>query len=225
MERPTSTGRALAIPWREWVRVVMAAALPRRLLFARAPTRSHSICLTFDDGPHPEYTPRLLVVLKAQGIRATFFVVGKRVEHCPELVRRMAAEGHDVGHHSFYHSANPTMSSGEFMDDVVRTRSLLKEILAVDPTLFRPPYGRLSFWNLLRLWRAGQTVVWWNADPRDYACRSAREVLDWFQSHPLKAGDVVLMHDDCPFPAEVLPEIVQIARAQRLRFSKVSDWT
>jgi peptidoglycan/xylan/chitin deacetylase (PgdA/CDA1 family) len=213
-----------ALSWRKFVRRTLAATLPSHWFFDRAPAASGSVCLTFDDGPHPEHTPRLLDVLKDHLVPATFFVIGNQAARYPDLVRRIFAEGHAVGHHSFHHSADRTQSAAEFMDEVYRTRDLLAQLLGEAPQLFRPPYGLLSLGKLWRLWRARQSVVLWNVDPRDYACHSAQEIRDWFSYHPLQAGDVVLMHDDSPYPAQALPDIIRTALDAGIRFSKVSDW-
>src|SRR5258708_3225653 len=86
------------------IKTFLAGMLPPRFLFMRGPSWGRSLALTFDDGPHPERTPRVLDALEQHGIRATFFVVGSKAAEHPELIRRMVAAGHDVGHHSYSHS-------------------------------------------------------------------------------------------------------------------------
>jgi peptidoglycan/xylan/chitin deacetylase (PgdA/CDA1 family) len=203
----------------------MAATLPHKLFFVHAPRRSGAVCLTFDNGPHPEHTPQVLDVLKEAGVPATFFVVGRQAEEYPDLVRRMAAEGHDVGHHSYTHSEAHLTTTRQLLDEVRRTSDLLNRLLGEVPPLFRPPFGKLTVAKLLRLWCAHQTVVLWNVDPRDYACQSPEEVRGWFASRPLCSGDVVLMHDNVPYAAEVLPDLIPRTRARGLTFTKVSQWT
>jgi peptidoglycan/xylan/chitin deacetylase (PgdA/CDA1 family) len=208
--------------WRKWVRSGMAAVLPRRLFLVRGTGKGGGVFLTFDDGPHPEHTPRLLDVLRDQGARATFFVIGKNAERYPDLVRRMAGEGHVVGHHTFFHNDPARTSPRQLSAEVGRTRDLLGEILGQRSNLFRPPHGQLSPAQLLTLWRAGQTVVLWNADTRDFACGSAAEFRAYFRERPLRGGDVVLMHDDRPHAAAGLPEVMAEARARGLRFAAIS---
>lgn len=216
-----------AVPsrWRQLVRRALAAALPRRRFLVRVPADSGAVCLTFDDGPHPEHTPRLLDVLKRHGIPATFFVIGERVERCPDLVRRMAAEGHEVGHHTYSHPEPHLTSARQLLDEVSRTRDLLARLLGKAPTLFRPPRGKVTAAKLWRLWRAGQSVVLWNVEVRDHAFKAAEEIRAWFRDRPLRGGDVVLMHDDWPRAADVVPDLVQSIRGRGLRFAKVSEWT
>ena len=212
---------------RRWRRLVwdgLAATLPRRLFLTRGPTCGESVCLTFDDGPHPEHTPRLLDRLRELGIVATFFVVGEHAARYPDLVRRIVAEGHVVGHHSFSHTEPRLTSARELTGEVRRTLDLLTRLLGEPPTLFRPPKGQLTARKLWCLWRAGQTVVVWNVDPKDYACQSADQVLAWFRSRPLQAGDLVLMHDKRPYATEILPVLLEDTRRCGLSFTTLAEW-
>jgi peptidoglycan/xylan/chitin deacetylase (PgdA/CDA1 family) len=209
---------------RQLVRAAMAAALPRRWFLVRGPVHGDGVCLTFDDGPHPENTPPLLDALKEHGVRATFFVIGRQAEQHPDLVRRMAAEGHVVGHHSYTHSEPAETSARQLDDEVRRTRELLSSLVGGESCLFRPPKGKVTAGKLWRLWRAKQTVVLWNADPKDYARASDAEVREWFRDHPLRAGDVVLMHDNHPHAARVVPDLVEAARRGGLRFVTIPEW-
>ena len=116
----------------------------------------------------PSYTPALLDVLRDCGVRATFFVIGEKVERHPEIVRRMVAEGHGVGNHSFHHNDPQSTSARQLMDEVHRTKVLLAGLLGSDVTLFRPPRSKLTASKLWWLWKARQTVVLWNVDPKDF---------------------------------------------------------
>jgi peptidoglycan/xylan/chitin deacetylase (PgdA/CDA1 family)/glycosyltransferase involved in cell wall biosynthesis len=216
-----SAGLATTRPafWKRWTKAALTTLLPRRLFLSQGPARSGAVCLTFDDGPHPEHTPQLLDVLKREDVRATFFVVGTQAASHPELVRRIVAEGHAIGNHTYSHAEPRQTSAGSLLAEVQRTRDLLRELLGAAPTLFRPPHGKLSALKLWRLWRAGQTVVLWNVDPKDFARRDGEEIRTWFKSRPLHAGDVVLMHDNRPHAAAVIPDLVRDARARGLAFT------
>src|SRR5437763_16151440 len=102
------------------------AACPARWLLFRGPASSDAVCLTFDDGPHPEHTPPLLDVLKDLQVPATFFVVGQQAEKHPEIVQRMVAEGHAVGHHSLTHSPSAQTSARLLSNEVGQSIRLLK---------------------------------------------------------------------------------------------------
>jgi peptidoglycan/xylan/chitin deacetylase (PgdA/CDA1 family) len=213
-------------PWalRQLTRKVMAAVLPRRLFLVSGPPSSGCVCLTFDDGPDPRHTPRLLDALGEHGVRATFFVIGRQAERHPELVRRIAADGHAIGHHSFHHTAPHLTPARLLVAEAGRTAQLLDDILGRRPTLFRPPLGKLTPLKLCGLWAAGQTVVLWNVDPKDFACGSGDELSRRLESRRICAGDVILMHDNHPHAAAALPTLVARVRRQGVAFTTVDEW-
>lgn len=215
---------AMSVNGRQLIRRWMATILPRKWLLVQGPKDSRSVCLTFDDGPDPEHTPRVLDVLKKEGVAATFFVIGQQAARHPELVRRIRAEGHIVGSHSYTHSPPHTISSRQMVREVRQTDQLLAEILGNSPQLFRPPHGKLSGPMLLGLWALKKAVVLWNADPKDFNCRSPEEIDFWFERRPLQGGDVVLFHDNRPFVIDALPRLIASARHHGLGFSTVPEW-
>jgi peptidoglycan/xylan/chitin deacetylase (PgdA/CDA1 family) len=180
-----------------------------------------SVYLTFDDGPHPEHTLRLLDTLAEHEVSATFFVIGRLVERYPDIVRRIAAEGHAVGNHSFFHARPSSISANQLMSEVRRANRLLEEILGVPPRVFRPPFGEVGGWKLWRLWNARMQVVLWSVDPKDYQCGSAAELSLRLAATPVNAGDIVLMHDRLPYAAEALPHWIAQVRARGLLFKTI----
>lgn len=202
----------------------MAAALPRSLFMVKGPASSRTVCLTFDDGPHPINTPPLLDMLKSQGVPATFFLIGKNVEQHPDLVRRIASEGHIIGHHTFHHSKPGLVSAGQLMDEIWQTDALFSDILGRSVRLFRPPWGKLTARKFVKLWARRKIVVLWNVDPRDCECDNVGEVRAKLAETPLQAGDILLMHDDQPYATEVLPELIADARSRGLKFGTPLDW-
>jgi peptidoglycan/xylan/chitin deacetylase (PgdA/CDA1 family) len=209
---------------RQAVRWGLTLVVPRRRYLVRGPRRASSVCLTFDDGPHPVYTPRLLDVLKAEGVAATFFMIGREAERHPEVVLRAAAEGHVLGSHSYSHRPRWTLSVREATDEAVRGAGVIGSIIGSEPTLYRPPQGKVTGRDLWGLWGRGQTVVLWNADPKDYARPKSADVLEWFADWKFRGGDVILMHDNHPHAPEVVSELVRRVRAAGLGFATVKDW-
>jgi peptidoglycan/xylan/chitin deacetylase (PgdA/CDA1 family) len=209
---------------RQLIRRGMAETLPRRLFMVSGPPADRRISLSFDDGPHPEHTPALLDRLAARGIRATFFLVGRRAERHPDLVRRIAAEGHDVGHHSFTHGEPAATSALALVDESRRTARLLAGIVGRAPRLFRPPHGKITVGKALGLWATGQTIVLWNQDPKDFSCGASQALRDWFAGRTFQGGDVVLLHDTHPYAAEAIDAIDEAARRSGLGFCPVSEW-
>jgi peptidoglycan-N-acetylglucosamine deacetylase len=206
---------------RQLVRESLGRVLPRRYFAIRGPSR-RSIYLTFDDGPHSEHTPRLLDVLESLGIRATFFVVGERAERHADLLRRMTAEGHEIGHHSWTHGEPRTTTAASLVAEAERGRLFLRTQADVDSRLFRPPKGEVTLAKLLALWRAGFAVTLWDKDPRDYAAGSGREIETFFEKRPLSGGEIVLLHDSHPHAASALPAIAREAWGRGLAFSTIT---
>jgi peptidoglycan/xylan/chitin deacetylase (PgdA/CDA1 family)/glycosyltransferase involved in cell wall biosynthesis len=205
--------------WRQIVRRVMAASIPKRLFVADGPSKQRLVWLTFDDGPDPEHTPPLLDVLKANHVQATFFVIGSKVERHPDLVRRLAEEGHSIGNHTFRHQRLDDLSQEDLREEICRTQGLLQGLLGKSLPLFRPPFGKLGISTVWCLWRAGQQIVLWNVDPKDYSLDSPAALADRFRAHPLQSGDIVLLHDNHPYAAAVLPEVIREARERGLEFA------
>jgi peptidoglycan/xylan/chitin deacetylase (PgdA/CDA1 family) len=210
---------------RQLIRKTMAATLPRRMLLVRGPSHTSHVCLTFDDGPHPDHTPRVLDVLKEHSAPATFFVVGQQVQRHPDLVRRIVAEGHLVGHHTYSHSDPQITSASQLLAELDQTNQLLEALLGHRPVFFRPPHGKLTPAKLFRLWRAGQRIILWNSDPKDVQSESSATIRQWFTDHPLKPGDLVLLHDKAEHTSSALPELITSARSRGLEFTTVATWT
>ena len=195
---------------RQLARMALLRMAGRPRIFERG-ARRDAVYLTFDDGPHPEHTPRLLDVLAENGAKATFFVVGQECEKHPEIVRRIVGEGHQLGNHTFFHRLPREVSATDLTDEVQRTRGVIRQIAGSDCRLFRPPYGALTLSKMKALWRCGQTIALWSVDPRDYKS-NAGEVVCWLRNHPAEGGDVVLLHDTHATAAEAVPAIVESIR-------------
>ena len=200
-------------------RRALVRVAPRGLLLAHGDLAA--VYLTFDDGPHPEHTPRLLDALLGHGVRSTFFVVGNRAVQHPEIIQRMVREGHSVGHHSFNHTAPSKTSARQLLDEVRETRSMLREQTGLQHNLFRPPSGQLTPAKLVGLWLERQTVVLWSLDPRDFACRSHADLAAAFAQRPIHGGDVVLLHDDNPHLLPILDDLVADVRSRGLEFRAI----
>lgn len=211
-------------PWRQRVKRAMMRSIPRSRFLVSGPRNAGAVCLTFDDGPHPLNTPRLLDVLKREGVPGTFFLIGKNVEQHPQIVRRIVDEGHVIAHHTFSHQRPALLSAADLVDEIRRTNDLFGRIAGRPSRLFRPPWGKLGAAKFLRVWAAGQGVVLWTKDPRDCEHRDAADVRRWFAENPLQGGDILLMHDDQPFAADVLPEVIGELRARGLRCTTPLEW-
>lgn len=182
--------------------------LPGRLVLVRGPREPGALYLSFDDGPHPEHTPRLLDLLARHGARASFFLVGQRIEQHPALVERIVAEGHALGNHSYSHPLFHQLSLREQLDEVERTDRLLQGFDHARAHRFRPPRGAVSLPLLLAFARRGRNLAYWSYDSLDYQPRPPEELAARLRHRPPADGDVLLMHDDSGCAAEVLARLL-----------------
>jgi peptidoglycan-N-acetylglucosamine deacetylase len=138
-----------------------------------APRRPGEIALTFDDGPNPEWTPRLLDILAQHQVKATFFMLGKFADVHPDLIRRVAAEGHLIGNHSWTHPRLSRCSSLRIRNELSRTKDALEQIVGSPIRFFRPPHGarRPAVFRIAR--ELGLETVLWNAMTNDWVEPSA----------------------------------------------------
>ncbi|MGA8279005.1 MAG: polysaccharide deacetylase family protein [Rhodanobacteraceae bacterium] len=170
--------------------------LPDSLVLTRGPRAGRAVYLSFDDGPDPECTPRLLDLLASHNARASFFLIGERAERYPGLVERLVAEGHLLGNHSYSHARFETLPLATQLDDIARTDRVL---CAFDHRVlhrFRPPYGVLPFRLVMHCaWRR-RNIAYWSYDSLDYQDRSAQELAGLLRRQPPRIGDIVLMHDN-----------------------------
>jgi peptidoglycan/xylan/chitin deacetylase (PgdA/CDA1 family) len=221
------SARGSVLGFARWAaKAVLLSALPPRRILARLPQAADgaaSVALTFDDGPHPEHTPRLLDLLGERRVPATFFVVGEGARRHPGIVRRIVAEGHDLGNHTYTHGDPRRTSPAALMDEVRRTRALLEDLTGHPCRLFRPPRGAIGAGKLLRLWADRQVVVLWSIDTRDCAMRSSHEMRAFCSLYRPEDGDIVLMHDDTPHAATAVEALPRLAAFRDVKFVRVSE--
>ena len=154
-------------------------------------TQKKVIALTFDDGPHPAFTPKLLDILKGHGSKATFFMVGRVAQDHPELVRRVADDGHVIANHSWDHKSLPLLNRRERIHQVLAGAS---SIAPYGTRLFRPPYGHQSVASLIDVLLLGYQVVTWNVIGWDWLDYDSGYISDRIISQ-VKPGSIVLLHD------------------------------
>ena len=209
-------------------RLLTTCVPPQRLLTRGprcAPTAPPRLALTFDDGPHPIHTARLLDALQAAGAAATFFVIGKEAERYPNLIRRMVQEGHEVANHTWTHSEPAKTTPAEFLAEVRRTDELLIELTGRIPLSMRPPKGELNWTKLCGLWRQEKTVSLWSADPKDYRMNDAGEMALWCARYQPRDGDVVLLHDNHPWAIGAVTGMQSRGVFERFQAVTVSELT
>jgi peptidoglycan/xylan/chitin deacetylase (PgdA/CDA1 family) len=179
-----------------WASFKVDSGLYVRML-CRAKTIRRVVALTFDDGPHPERTPKILDTLKKHGVQATFFVIGEKAEVHPEIIKRIIAEGHLIGNHTYSHSNRfPWMAGSRMKEDIHWCDVVLEKITGSRPAMFRPPFGvtnpqlaKALRWDL-------RTLAGWDIRSLDTISRWPRERVFERVRRRLRPGSVVLLHDD-----------------------------
>ncbi|NQX59946.1 polysaccharide deacetylase family protein [Paenibacillus qinlingensis] len=151
------------------------------------------IALSFDDGPDHKYTPQVLDILKKSGIKATFFVVGDQVRKYPDVLRRIYAEGHAIGNHTWDHADLSKLSIHRVNEEIKRTDDYVKQILGVPPSMVRAPYGAVTSAIKREVELTGRPLVSWDVDPKDWAGTSSSNILQNIQMNA-KAGSIILLH-------------------------------
>jgi peptidoglycan/xylan/chitin deacetylase (PgdA/CDA1 family) len=193
----------------------------------RVPVAQKAVALTFDDGPSPQFTPQILQVLDAYGVKATFFVVGNQARLYPGLVREIAERGHVIGNHTFTHPSDiRELTEAQFLAELVLTSRAVEQAAGIRPRLFRPPKGKLGSRELLLAESQGYRVVLWSVSadhheattPQQMAARVIRMV---------RPGAIILMHDG-PLPIRwrdvaALPLIIEGLLELGYRFVTVPE--
>ncbi|MBI2217910.1 MAG: polysaccharide deacetylase family protein [Candidatus Rokubacteria bacterium] len=177
-----------------WVAYAWGAHLFTAQCVRRGDARAPRIALTFDDGPDPVWTPRVLDLLAARDVRASFFVVGERAARAPDVVRSIARAGHDVGSHGWSHKSLWLAGPRATAVEIGRTHAFLSDLLGREPRHFRPPWGmvNLAMFPLLR--RLGLSCVLWSIQPEGLRPVGPLEQSRYVVGHA-HAGAIVDLHD------------------------------
>ena len=177
------------------------------------------IALTFDDGPHPVYTPLLLDGLAKRKVKATFFITGENAEAYPELVKRMQEEGHLIGNHTYSHIQLTHGNREKFKGELKKTNEIIEKITGQGVTYVRPPYGS---WDKSFEKELNMIPVLWNIDPLDWCCNDAACVIRKVES---AAGEdaIILLHDSYPSTVTAALQIVDDLQKQGYMFVTVEE--
>jgi len=180
------------------------------------------VALTFDDGPSSKVTPRILQTLEQHDAKATFFMLGNRVEMYPTIAAQVAAEGHEIANHTFSHPNLKKLSHKEMTEEIEKTNKLIEISTGVTPTLFRPPYGIYSQ-DILNYTAANNySTILWSVDSLDWKSRNPAAIKKEILSN-ITNRSIVLMHDLHTATAEALPELLMTLKQEGYEFVTVSE--
>jgi peptidoglycan/xylan/chitin deacetylase (PgdA/CDA1 family) len=181
------------------------------------------IAMTFDDGPHPRNTPRLLDMLRQRNIKATFYVIGENVKRYPDITRRIVVEGHEIGNHTYTHGNLTKMSDSGVRSEMSRTRSEIVNATGVQPRTMRPPYGALRTKQRVMIQKEyGYPTIMWSVDPRDWQRPGVSVVRDRILTNT-KPGSIVLAHDLHAPTVDAMPQTLDGLLAKGYQFVTVSQ--
>jgi peptidoglycan/xylan/chitin deacetylase (PgdA/CDA1 family) len=237
--RPRLTRRqvsyaAVAVPAMVLLALLLFLESPDRQVFgpvlAKAASARPVVALTFDDGPST-HTAEVLDILARYHVKATFFLIGRNVERYPELARRIVAEGHAVGNHTYTHPIWAAIEGSQHVQrELDNCEKAIELATGIHATIFRPPHGWRSPWMIRQARREGYTVITWSVSPDDWR-RPAPQVITERVLQGVKPGAIILLHDGLEMrgapPVQntvaALPAIIEGLRARGYEFVTVPE--
>lgn len=191
--------------------------------FTRVPGAGNYIAITFDDGPHPRNTPRLLDILRERNIKATLYVIGRNVDLYPHIVRRAVAEGHEIGNHSQTHRLLSKLSDSEVREELGRCRDAVARASGFRIRTMRPPYGGLTQRQRLMVHAEfGYPTILWSVDPLDWK-RPGSSVITSRIVGNTRPGGIVLAHDLHAQTIDAMPDTLDGLLRRGFQFVTVSQ--
>lgn len=182
-------------------------------------TEKKRIALTFDDGPHPIYTPQMLELLKEEQVPATFFLLGENVELYGDVVKEIAKEGHLIGNHTYHHVQITSLPLDEACREIQETSDLIEELTGNGTEYVRPPFGT---WNRELEEQLNLIPVMWSIDTKDWTTQN----VDWIVQEAVKHAedhDIILMHDSYQSTVDAVRRVIEQLEAEGFEFVTVDE--
>ncbi len=209
------------------IKKAVLSLIPNRYIIRKG---KNKLYLTFDDGPNPVYTPKILDILKERNIKATFFLIGEEAEKYPDIVKRIHQEGHSIGNHTHTHSNLSKLSKKEIRNEIIKCSEAIRNITGERPSLLRPPFLKLS----LISWFLNKTpkvrLVLNSLDSLDYKKENENIIISRVNPNKVRNGDIILFHDNNKYSQfkgtqestiNALPTILTRLQRKKFRFGKL----
>lgn len=185
------------------------------------------VALTFDDGPHPVHTARLLDALAARDVSVTFYVLGQQVAAQPQLANRIVREGHEIANHSFSHRQLTRLNAAGIRSELARTQDVIRQVTGATTTTFRPPYGSQNQTVRNVAAEFGYPLILWSVDTLDWQSRNVNSIMSHFVDARgnirIRDGDIILMHDIHPATIDAAIRAVDLLLANGFTFVTVAE--
>lgn len=207
-----ATGKALFLSRGE-------GALAREAALGETDPKEKYIALTFDDGPHPVYTPELLKGLRERKVHVTFFLIGQNIDGNEDIIRQMKEDGHLIGNHSQNHMQLTREQTREACDQINRTNEKIREITGQTPEYVRPPFGS---WSEELECIVPMKVVLWNVDPLDWKIQNRDRIVRHIVTH-VEDGSIILLHDVYGTSVEAALEVIDTLTREGYNFVTVDE--
>ena len=221
-------GRALGLGAAAWIGWAWVPHLATPLCTWRGPRTARRVALTFDDGPDPEWTPRVLDILAAHATRATFFVIGERAAKSPAVVKRIAAEGHELANHSWSHRNLWFCGLQATREQIARAHATIADLTGQAPRHFRPPWGMVNAAMFAAVRARGERTIFWTLQPEGQRSVSANAQVAYVVRRA-RPGAIVDLHDGEGTPraperlVEALPRMIAGLKEDGYALTTVSD--
>ncbi|HWB07555.1 MAG TPA: polysaccharide deacetylase family protein [Verrucomicrobiales bacterium] len=193
------------------------------LSYRSLPVQGPFIAMTFDDGPAAQNTPRLLDMLTARGIKATFFTVGQNAQRYPQIIRRIVADGHELANHTWTHPWLSKMRDEAVRSELQRSRDALVSISGAEPRMYRPPYGAITArqkeWIMNEF---GYPTIFWSVDCGDSRTKNPAAIRSRILTDTCP-GAIILVHDLHSWSVDAMPGTLDGLMAKGFRFVTMSQ--
>lgn len=208
------------------------AVIVRKNTIYRGSSGEKLVAITFDDGPSPVWTPKILDALKAAGVKATFFMLGDHVEKYPEIAKRVASEGHEIGNHTYDHHVLIYYKMDELEKEIKEAERVIRDVTGVATKYFRPPKAWLTADEKNKIKEMGYKVVLWSLNSKDWVNFDDKYIVRYLV-HSIRPGDILLFHDSGGVfyteggnrneTVKAIPLLVEKLKAKGYRFVTITE--
>ena len=209
--------------------MIKVSKIIKRLFFNQVwdiPNSENTIYLTFDDGPTPEITERVLEILDKHQIKATFFCIGDNVRKHPEIVQKILSKQHSVGNHTYSHLKGWRTPTKTYINNTEACRMKLNSQFTIQNSqIFRPPYGKITPWQSFKLRKLGYKIIMWDVLSKDYAASISAEMCYENVIKNVSSGSIIVFHDSNKAKENVLNSLektIETLKSKGFKFEKIA---